>query len=974
MNPDRFQVLVKRNSDKQHERVRQGIRALYKGEFEAADRHFRLAPSAFGQSLVAMHAQSWERAAAKALEYLEFFDTLDKKTQSDNYSDKALMLRIIAIAIERLEEEPAEGAVKKRRESIVKRAHKRLEGVDWEPVMRVVRKHVSTASAIFGPLATTRLGRRLAREALASATEMLMEGQYHPAMSVVARVEQLQTGGKEKVHIPTCPHCFEVMSEGTSESARANLIKVRDSLGEFRRKCRDAPRDLEHALINGLEALFIAEYLGRAGFSVDEILPLASELLEAAGGLPPTGEIRNKDGPLLPACISYHRAKVAELRKAFDESMRLLEDVVSRNVEPWTEQAEEALVRVRAIRDGEARRIAVATLRERLEAAKSAGDHYRERNAIEELLKVESDDALLERLAQLELEAGVPGWMDRAAEAVRRGSRDPNLSKALVEAAVRISPEKPRDAIPLFRLASEHVPLGVEQSEVFAAALTAANRLSEAGKIYKELANIDPVRHLDAAKAYAACGEERQALSAVEKLLGSDAPLAAMHQGYDLAASIAPLDAMRPIAEKMLERDAGHAEAQKLLDRIREKEFWARMEEAARIRSDGLAAYARNDWRLAADKLVTIPEDLRDEESGRALAKASERLGRIEEALLLYDALRPSREVLEGRARCQARLRLLSRARGTVKSLLDVLEPGESPDLGGEPDLRGLFLDESGDKRGAAETYEDEDLLSEASEAARSRGDAITEYVSLARLANRHPSRSQDMHARLPALETVVPIRVKSRHRTDLPSLILCDTNVLIAGLMDEEATHEGLRDLKSPSAAKHLKEVRSAKRVRLAATRTVIRELRAVLAYKSAVEENEDVLEALRGLMGRADRLSEKMDIRVVAGIVPKVTNSDLERVREFYRQFRSDMRAITKRKAGRSRERSSAIMRKRTRGRPDAPILPETADLRLLAEAAWLVDVPVPGIGGVGILSQDSDFQHFRDEIEKKFCVKVY
>ena len=515
MNAERVRDGVSRESDRRKNKFNQGVRALYRGSLEEADRQFRVAGTSLGQALVAIHATGWERAATKALQFLDFFDGLDKDSDDRKPDDEAIALRTLAVAVERLEEETVHGAAQQRRDAVTLRARKRLENVEWEPVLKQIRRLARKIPEVFGPLVTTRLGRRLVREGFATAADILLEGEYHQALSVVARLYQIEAGGKQVVETPICLHCFEKTSEYPPSEARAFMLDMRTFSGVFQAKCRDAQKDLEHALIHGVEALHLAEYLARGGFAVDDLLVLSDSFLKAAPGLAPSGEMKKMDKTLLSACVSYHRGMVAELRKAFEHAVPLLEDVVSKDVEPWSERADEALVRVRAIRDAEARRHAVAGLKGRYEAAKKAGDTAEERAALTELVKIETDDALLERLAQLELEAKTPAWTERAKETVRRGSRDATLLLALARQAVRIAPEQAKEAVALFRLALRGVQLSPEDSAAFAAALLVIGRPAEAGKVYRELGSRNPTRYLDAAKAFAACGEDaRQRLGA----------------------------------------------------------------------------------------------------------------------------------------------------------------------------------------------------------------------------------------------------------------------------------------------------------------------------------------------------------------------------------------------------------------------------------------------------------------------------
>jgi tetratricopeptide (TPR) repeat protein len=966
-------AIVTLDSERRKSKFNQGVRALYRGDMKEAERQFRMASSAAMVAIVALHTRAWERAVTKALQFLDFYDKLAPDSEDRKSGDEALMLRTLSIGVERLQEESVHGAAQQRRETVVKRARKRLESVEWEPVLRQVRTYVRRAPEIFGPLVTTRLGRRLVREGFATAADILLEGEYHQALSVVSRLNQMETGGKEELMTPICPHCFEQVSDWQPVEAREFFLGMRTYSGTFQTKCGERAKDLEHALVHGIEALFMAEYLGRGGIQVEDLLTLSDSFLRSASELAPSGEMKKKNEGLLSAFVSYHRARVAEMKRVFEDAVPLLEDVLSKAIEPWSERAEEALVRVRSIRDAEARRRAVAGLRSRGETAKMAGDSSEEQVALTELLKIETDIALLERLARLELEAKTPGWTERVKEAVKQGSRDATLLLALAKQAARIAPEQPNEAVALFRLAARGVQLSPEDSTVFATALLATGRPAEAGKVYAELGAIDPSRYLDAARAFAACGDERHAMSAVGALLDSGMSLKQLREGYDLAASLAPPDAMRPLAEKLLTKDAEHKGAQSLLDRLKARDFQALMETAALSRSEGLSAFVRRNWSNAAERLSAVPEEFRDEETRRALAGAFEELGRTEEALRLYETLQPSRQVLEGLARCQARLRRFVDARESVKALLGIMDAEEMPTLGGNPDLHGLLAEARGDLGGAAGLFEDEGLLHSISEAARKRSDAIAEYEALSRLANRYPTRTSEVRGRLAVLDPAVPVRVKGRHRSDLPILVLCDTNVLVANLMEDPLMPRELDDLRNPSAAKRLQDMRSSKDVRIAVTRTVAREFVALLSYRYAVEQNEEVADALRTLLERADAITESLDVRKVAGVVPRVGDADVERVRGFYRQFRARLRIITERKVQRKPQSSAAIVRKRTRGVSKATALPETADLRLLAEAAWLVDASVAGIGGIGIVSEDADFRHFKDEIEKTFKVRV-
>jgi predicted nucleic acid-binding protein len=205
-----------------------------------------------------------------------------------------------------------------------------------------------------------------------------------------------------------------------------------------------------------------------------------------------------------------------------------------------------------------------------------------------------------------------------------------------------------------------------------------------------------------------------------------------------------------------------------------------------------------------------------------------------------------------------------------------------------------------------------------------------------------------------------------------MPTLVLCDTNVLLAHLA-EDGAGGALDEMRRPGAAERFRAMRADDRVRLAVTRTVARELRAVVRSRAAIQEDEEDAASVRALLPKADALVEALDVKRVADVVPRPAAEDVARVRAFYEGFRVRLRGITARKAGRAAGRGREVVRRRTRGRPGSPGLPERADLRLLAEAAWIAEGPVAGVGGVGIASDDADFRAFSSEIERAFGVGV-
>jgi len=960
-------------------RKRLEIRALHAvvhGEFEEAERLYRHLNSSLSLAVVALHRRAWERAAGKSLHWFDFWDTTtaEQRSQKGAEKDRALAIAALEIALGRMEErQPRSEAERKRRDRIVAKGRARLDAVtDWPWVRRTVREFVRAAPEYWGPFATERLGRNLLREGLAAAADLLLEDHVHLASYGARAKARARPDGDWDVPLTLCPHCLEDLTAESVEDARKIVPEIRDYMRVYLRADAPSPRDREHALLGGAEAVTYAGILSRVGDPVGGLCDRAEALLAAAPGLAPAGRMKEGQDALLGAFLAFHRARIAELRGRPDGALALLDGIVASAVEPWADRAAEAAAHVRALRDAAERSRRVSDLRSRCDAAKSAGDVAAERAALTDLLAVADGDALWERLAIVEVGAGAPDATDRATEAVRRGSREPALVAAIVGEGTRTAASDPRAAIPLFRLALHAGPLGPVAGKTFAAALAATGRWSEAGKAYADLAAKEPALRLDAARAYAKGGDGRKALVAIRALLDHPIDATAAREAFALAASAAPPDVLRPVAEATLARDPGNPDARALLDRLAAEDFRILAEQAARDRAEGSAASAKADWTRALRHLTALPPEFRDGETARTLARALEGLGRVEEARDAYASLPPSGEILEGRARCEARLKRFPEAAGTIRRLLDVSEDGAAFALGDDPDLLGLLAEARGDLREAATRLEDEGCLRSLGERARKDGDAVAEYAALARLADRHPKAAASVKARLGELDALVPVRAKGRAAAGLPTLVLCDTNVLLADLL-EGACPEPLESLRRPSAAKSLRELRASTNVRLAVTPTVARELRAVLRYHAAVQEYAEDEDAVRAVAARAEELVASLDVARVARVAPRA--ADVERVRAFYRPFRAKLRDLTERKARRGAPgRSAAIRAKRTRGKADAPPLPEAADLRLLAEAAWIADAPVAGLGGVGLLSDDADFKQFRAEIERAFGVRVY
>ncbi len=448
-------------------------------------------------------------------------------------------------------------------------------------------------------------------------------------------------------------------------------------------------------------------------------------------------------------------------------------------------------------------------------------------------------------------------------------------------------------------------------------------------------------------------------------------------EGLRLVEPWAPPSALRVLAKRLLERYPESDVAITALARAEAHEFRVASEER-----DGKLKVAREasqvgDWRHARDTLVSVPQERRDGEIWNLLARAHEALGEAEESLRCYETVSQTTDSLAGRARSLARLTRFDDTRRALELLFERLQPEEEPELGKDMNVKGLWAEVRGDLQKAAICYEDEELLQSLVEKARGQNDMLVELEALSNLAGHRSEFVDQLMTRVRAFENRLSLRRKARFvHGRMPTIILCDTNVLLSRLLKGVTLPEELQALGRSRGAERFDVLRSGKEdTELAITETVAGELRSLLKYHIAILEDEDAEKVLGEVVQRAEQLVSEIHIGRVARLSPRPTPDCMERVRLFYKSLGPRLRAITARKVRRRPERSSDILRRRgvTRKRPGRDPMPEAVDQRLLAEAASLVDGPLPGFCGVGILSDDSDFRSFAREIDGTFGVKI-
>ena len=963
-----FPAALKRKRDRLERYRAEALHAIEQEDYELADRRFRLAGDTLGIALAAYYGHSRERAVSKALAALSGV--------AKESVDESIALKILDQASKQLANEKVRGAAQERRDGLIERAKARLEGVDWRRVHVHMSKLAREQPGVYGGLASERMGRKLMDELQHKSVELALMGDYHRAAALREEAGRVSpTTAVLMSEFSLCPDCLRDWIDTEQGAAMDELMRTlaEEAIPVLFQVDARSP---EQALMLGVSALHLAEYLSNRGKDVAKLLGRAESF--CAEAVPPESASEEERGRWT-AFAEYHRGRIMEARKDGAGALAILEKVASGPVAPWNDRAREAVGRIRRRQAQEEKTRRVAGLRKECDEARKGEDGAAETAALTALAsETELDLPSLERLARLRAEAGDEGWVGMARQAALRGSHDDYIGRRLAdEGGKEWSSGRAREALALFRLARRIDPLPAESMSAYAAVLAAIGRPEEAGSAYEALGQEEPLRFLDSARCYLEAGEGALAIAAVQSLFTRPATSASWEEGMRLIESSASTAVLSDLARRILEAFPENTAVREVLARSEEAEHRAAVEEREKRRAGAREAARAGAWREVRSLLAGVREEVRDGEIWLSLAQANEALGDQEEAVRCYGRVPPSPVSLAGRARGLARLRRYEEVRSVLRDLDACLEPEENAGLGDDPNIRGLWAEARGNPREAARLVDDDGLLSSLLEAARARGDTATELEALKNMASRHAERGEELMSRVRALEGEMPVRTKAQFvRGRMPVLVLCDTNVLLSRAVQGVAMPEGLRGMGRPQAAERFDRYRSGKEdAKLVVTATVARELRSLLTYKMAIADDEEAAAAIEELIGRAEELVSKMMIEGVAGRSPTPSSEDLESVSSFYASLGPRLRSITEWKARRQPERSAAIRHRRKAGgkKPGRGPVPEHVDQRLLAEAASLVGGPLPGFGGVGILSDDADFRSFEREIEATFGVKI-
>ena len=462
--------------------MQEGFAALAENDVEAAERHFRIAGHTLGIALACYHGRFWERATSKALAALA--------QAGPGTKDEAVALKVLAIASKQLgEEKKVRGAAQQRRDALIKRAEGRLEGVDWGPVHGQMRELAKEQPAVYGSLASVRMGRKMVRQGFQTVIDFVLAGDYHRAACLgddLTRIEATTKGLAAEFSL--CPDCLEEWFEpAPGELPNVALSRLSAVTGTY---IFEFPwENPEHALIFGISALHFAEFRARHGEDVARLIERAQVYLDAAVA---PQSLAPEEAGRWTACVDYHRGRVLELGKNEAAALTLVEKVAAGPAAPWNERAQEVAGRIRRRQASEAKRTRVATLRGECEAARKKSDDETELVALKALSsEIDLELGQLERLSRLRDEDHDPGWTDTAMKAAARGSHDEHLSRRLgEEAAIRWSEGKGHEALNLFILARRIAPLSPDVMSAYAAVLASFGRNAEAAKAYAAVGKI----------------------------------------------------------------------------------------------------------------------------------------------------------------------------------------------------------------------------------------------------------------------------------------------------------------------------------------------------------------------------------------------------------------------------------------------------------------------------------------------------
>lgn len=380
-------------------------------------------------------------------------------------------------------------------------------------------------------------------------------------------------------------------------------------------------------------------------------------------------------------------------------------------------------------------------------------------------------------------------------------------------------------------------------------------------------------------------------------------------------------------------------------------------------------------FRLACNALLKIPKDEQDGWIIKKVAFCYKKEGDYKNSLIWYKKLlKPkSKDILWD----MILFALKERDFNFASELCQELK-GMNIDMNGipHPDVKAFILEGEGNYEDAIDCYVNKDLILQLAD----KLEKDKKFLLCAKcFLNAHKKLAPKGYKKkaediLEKYEDSLPIREKVEVRRSLEKkyqvslsrkeLVICDTNIFVHKGFYGTCGYERLdKNMKRRVELIVSKFNFLSNTQKIGATDTSREQLRPVCERLFVILNVEDEKEQ-KIVMERAKKYIKKYKQDVV------IDEGALDKVRKFYLPFVFHTKKITEWKIkNKSENETTKII-----GRRDGGLMPEESDMKLLAECISLYNSRVKGVNQISLLSDDTDFKEFRDEIKSMFDIKVY
>ncbi len=383
----------------------------------------------------------------------------------------------------------------------------------------------------------------------------------------------------------------------------------------------------------------------------------------------------------------------------------------------------------------------------------------------------------------------------------------------------------------------------------------------------------------------------------------------------------------------------------------------------------------KRKFRRARNVLLKIPKNRQDAWIIKKVAFCYKKEGAYKNSLIWYKKLPnpKSKDVLWDMILSALREKDFNFASELYRELKKInIDMNEIP----HSDVRAYILESEGNYEDAINCYKNKDLILRFADKLKKERKFLLcakcfLNVHKKLIAKGYTKKAEEVMEKyedsLPVSEKVEvrrSLEKKYQVRLRRKELVICDTNIFVhKGFYGTNGYERLDKNMKRRVEVIVDKFNFLSNTQKIGATNTAREQLRPVCERLFVILNVEDEKER-EIVMERAKKYITKYKQDVV------VDEGALDKVRKFYLPFVFHTKKITEWKIRNKSENEST----RIIGKRDGGLMPEESDMKLLAECISLYNSRVKGINQISLLSDDTDFKEFRDEIKSRFDIKVY